>query len=635
MGGATLKPAIVTSENVQRQMLKTLHRRALAWSLGVGWEASVILLLIFQTAILAASAAWHTPTIDEPVHLIGGLRFWETGKVDINRGNPPLVDIWSSIPAALAHPKTEWQRFPSSFFCAEDFMRINGINGLEYIIWGRWMLLPIGALGGWACALWARQLYGRPAGLIAAILWSACPLLLANTELISGDVPSTVAAVWVMYVGWLWMRRPTWNQAILLGIVLGIAQLTKFVCVILYPALFYSWLLYRLVRPRTENPRSSWLSDLGQGIVGVMISIVIIDAGYCFDGVMQPLAKHGVSRYLSKDLSPITATDGSASVNGPWWAQVPVPLPLNYLGGANEISQLFETLHPTYFMGQWIPGGVWYYYLAGFLWKLPIATLLLFAIAIACSCVVPRLRRNWPHELPLAIAFVSFLTFVSCVTTVQYLRYAIPALPYLIIYASKAGSLLQRGPRILGVATAGLVTWSIAATMSIFPHQGSYFNELVGGPEHGSDYLAESSIDWGQDLFFLKAWLDEHADARPFFLAFMGKCNPRDVGISFELPPLDAGVMRGKDQSWGLVPGYYAISKSLLAGFEWPSVPDGNGEYVYAHGRRFSYLKACTLVGRAGHSILIYEITPAKIEEFRIQAESRWRSDRKAESRSQ
>jgi hypothetical protein len=42
----------------------------------------------------------------------------------------------------------------------------------------------------------------------------------------------------------------------------------------------------------------------------------------------------------------------------------------------------------------------------------------------------------------------------------------------------------------------------------------SYFNEAVGGPENGHAYLVDSNIDWGQDLFFLRRWLDKHPEAR-------------------------------------------------------------------------------------------------------------------------
>jgi len=47
----------------------------------------------------------------------------------------------------------------------------------------------------------------------------------------------------------------------------------------------------------------------------------------------------------------------------------------------------------------------------------------------------------------------------------------------------------------------------------------SYFNEIAGGPDNGHAHLVDSNIDWGQDVFFLKKWMDEHPEARPMKVA--------------------------------------------------------------------------------------------------------------------
>ena len=38
----------------------------------------------------------------------------------------------------------------------------------------------------------------------------------------------------------------------------------------------------------------------------------------------------------------------------------------------------------------------------------------------------------------------------------------------------------------------------------------------MNGPAH----LLDSNIDWGQDLLYLKDWLDKHPQARPLGLAY-------------------------------------------------------------------------------------------------------------------
>jgi hypothetical protein len=53
-----------------------------------------------------------------------------------------------------------------------------------------------------------------------------------------------------------------------------------------------------------------------------------------------------------------------------------------------------------------------------------------------------------------------------------------------------------------------MLAWSVGSSLWYYPHSLSYFNELVGGPMGGPKHLLDSNIDWGQDLFYLKDWLD-------------------------------------------------------------------------------------------------------------------------------
>ena len=45
-------------------------------------------------------------------------------------------------------------------------------------------------------------------------------------------------------------------------------------------------------------------------------------------------------------------------------------------------------------------------------------------------------------------------------------------------------------------------------SVAIRPNYLAYFNQLAGGPSQGYKHLADSSLDWGQDLPALKQWLD-------------------------------------------------------------------------------------------------------------------------------
>lgn len=67
------------------------------------------------------------------------------------------------------------------------------------------------------------------------------------------------------------------------------------------------------------------------------------------------------------------------------------------------------------------------------------------------------------------------------------------------------------GCRIL-VAVSLLAT--VVSTLRVYPHQLTYFNELSGGPENGCKHLLHSNLDWGQDLLFVREWMEREGIRR-------------------------------------------------------------------------------------------------------------------------
>src|SRR5688572_33242559 len=79
------------------------------------------------------------------------------------------------------------------------------------------------------------------------------------------------------------------------------------------------------------------------------------------------------------------------------------------------------------------------------------------------------------------------------------------------------------------------------ALASVYPHTLTFFNVLVGGPRHGSEYLTDSNVDWGQGLKALKAWMTRHEVPR-VNLAYFGSADPTYYGITYtELPAATPG----------------------------------------------------------------------------------------------
>jgi hypothetical protein len=146
---------------------------------------------------------------------------------------------------------------------------------------------------------------------------------------------------------------------------------------------------------------------------------------------------------------------------------------------------------------------------------------------------------------------------------------------------------------------AGLFTWLAVRCADVYPHGISYFNSWVGGPEHGHEYLADSNVDWGQDLPALAKFVRDH-DLGKIRLSYFGNDNPwryfREDEIEILVPPW------GKEWAKGSIykpePGFYAISATLIPGhFFGPLYRD-----------YYQVFREMEPIAKAGYSIHIYYV---------------------------
>lgn len=171
-------------------------------------------------------------------------------------------------------------------------------------------------------------------------------------------------------------------------------------------------------------------------------------------------------------------------------------------------------------------------------------------------------------------------------------------------------------------SVAFCLTRFIASSLWIAPHQLSYFNELVGGPDGGRFHLNDSNIDWGQNLPALKRWYDAHPEARPLHLAYFGMLDPRMMGIEYALPPKGPTApgdwQREDQQHLGPQPGWHAINVCTLHGLYF-TLPNGRGGEEYIGEQYFSYFQRFRPVAKAGQSIFIYHVMHDEV--YRVRNE--------------
>jgi hypothetical protein len=220
-------------------------------------------------------------------------------------------------------------------------------------------------------------------------------------------------------------------------------------------------------------------------------------AGYRFS--MRPLQEAtGVSASSMPSFQHFPhAVRKSAQAFVLWNPRLPAPELLHGVALAWALNRLGSA---SYLLGQVKSGGWWFFYLVALGVKLPLPTLLLFAMAI-----VALLKHKQTSMLfPLA-ALGAVLLITMHVSYQVGMRHILVAVPLITIVSGLGiGELLRRtnGLTVLGIAIVALLAWQTAESASAQSDFLAYFNELAG-KDPSSVLVTGCDLDCGQDLFRL------------------------------------------------------------------------------------------------------------------------------------
>lgn len=595
---------------------------------------AVVAMLTFHAVLLGLALARNAPTIDEVVHLPTGISYWHKGEFWCYHHNPPLVRLLFALPAVLIDVPTDYRNYeyvPGSrapdCTLGRDFMLLNQKNYVRIYAISRSVVAALSVLGGWLVFRWSRELYGDPGGLLSLALWVICPNILAHGGLVTPDLGSTVIAFFATYQFWHYLRAPSLRRAISSGILLGLAEASKFSFVVLPMA----WGAVAGVKLWSGDRggagvRLTPARAAGHALLLSFMALLTLNDVYLGEGTGKPL---GAFQFRSGLL-----TDGqNLKTQGPdvfarrgnrfrntMLAGLPVPLPEHYLLGFDD--QAFDVDSLSYY--KYLRGerrhaepGWYHYYLYCFLVKTPLGTLALLATAIVAA-TRRRCRAGPLDEAALLLPPLAILVLVSSQTGLNsHLRYILPIYPFVFVAAGRIGPLLGATLRWRAWAAACLAA-SALSVLNVHPHYLTYFNEPAGGPDRGLEHLADSNIDWGQGLLALRDWLDGHAPGRPIRLAYFGTMFPEVLGLRYELPPFGpAGdASRVGSTSPGPAPGLQAVSANYLLGIPFPA-PDASGRQVDVPEDAYTYYRRFEPVAIVGHSIFVYDITREQADRVR------------------
>ncbi|HUS94464.1 MAG TPA: phospholipid carrier-dependent glycosyltransferase [Patescibacteria group bacterium] len=546
-----------------------------------------IILLFFFLAL--DSMVGDSPTMDEQNHLARGIALMRSGDPRFSLEHPPLINLLSALPLLTIddlqipfdHPS--WDQPEGWYAFADQLLWVYNHDVTRMIFLARLPSIFLTLALALICFHFARELWGKPAALIAFLLVLFDPNILAHGRYITTDLGGTTMLVLAAYLLWRLWKTAGWHWGRLLAatVGLGLALSSKLSILVFLPIFALISLL-----PLYEG-NNGWrdsLRRLASLAIASLGALIIVWAIYAFEW--------GSFRFSSNGLESLNHLSG--------------PMP-TFFGGIEQILLISGGGRPSFLLGQFSTEGWWYYFPIAFLVKTPLPVLGLFGLAVVLM-LKERLTRGRAVFLILP-AVLFFLVSMGSSLNIGY-RHLLPILPFLYLLGS--------GMTALPAVTARLPLWEarlvkgmlIAVVASVLiidiilhPHYLSYFNILGGGPSNGHQILVDSNLDWGQDLLRLKKWM-AHNEIEKVKLSWFGTADPGYYDIDYEPLP---GLTHHFDLWWDVPfdsetpePGIYAISVSNL----W--------EIPLEEKNVFPWFRDRPPDDRIGYSIHIYMVTEEK-----------------------
>ena len=211
-------------------------------------------------------------------------------------------------------------------------------------------------------------------------------------------------------------------------------------------------------------------------------------------------------------------------------------------------------------------------------------------------------RRYWRVNLLLVCVAGLLVGVASSIGMQLGLRYILPAMPLLYLFSAQGAQALWNGRSVARRSLVVAGTIALCVGLREHPHHLAYFNEAAGGLRGGRNHLADSNLDWGQDLRELDAWLESHG-VEQIGLAYFGMFPPSALGIDYQLPPSPAQVAAlGRPAA-----GWYAVSVNFVLGR--PHTIRRPDDSIARTGyQEYGYFRRYAPVTTIGGSIDVYHI---------------------------
>jgi len=565
-------------------------------SLWSGYPAAGALVVVFGvlavTSILKKSA-----TSDETVHLAAGYSYWHHNDYRIDPENGNLPQRWMGLPFLVGHhtyPRQEpgmldeWQ-------VGYDFLFNWGNNPDWLLLQARAMIALLGAGLGLLVYGWSRRLYGRLGGWISLVLYVFSTAMLANSSLGTSDTAASLC--FLASAGCLWRVLHRVSPLTVAGscLVMGALFVSKMSAALIIP-IGVVLILIRLASARPlvvaagrtvqiAKPSRQALVFLGLILLHVLATWAIIWAFYGF-------------RYSVVSASPVQQSETARrywqNYQGgtfPFRSEIEFLakhhlLPEGFLLGQAHVLK-FSQSRPSFLNGQYSITGWRSFFPYCFLAKTSLGVFVVLILAGAGAYLSWRrrkgkrppageqtVRQSLYRTAPLWVLLAVYWAFaISSKMNIGH-RHILPTYPPMFVLAGAAACWFARPGRVAKIALVAALVFVAGEALWMWPNYLAYFNPLASGPRNGYRHLVDSSLDWGQDVPGLKAWLDRNGlsnqNRTVVYLSYFGNGSPTYYGVQAERLPgyVNRDLFKGGrlhvSRVGPLTAGVYCISATIL-----------------------------------------------------------------------
>lgn len=617
----------------------------------------VAIILAFHFILSLVVSSQESMTFDEKAHIPAAYSYVRYGDMRLNPEHPPLIKDLSGLfllPLNLDFPLeiTEWLDGYNEQWIVGDVF-INCIrpeiacNDADTILFfSRLPIIILAVVLGVALFLWTRKLGGALAGVIATTLYAFDPNIIAHNHYMTTDIGSAAFIFFSFYFFIQFLKNPTGSTILVSGIFLGLAELTKFSAVLLFPIFGLFAFLYALTRiPGSQEVRGKFrflCSNLWRYLSGytmsVLVCFVIIWIGYALNTLGMPAQKvvEHADLFLSQPNTPARIShDLIVSMT-----TSPILLPYaEYFVGIAKVFSRVAAGNVHYFLGTVSSTSSPWYFPVVFLLKetLPFLLLLIATTGYGLYRIVRHIgrertaglwhvfARSFQNHITeyMAVFFILFYSYVSITGNLTIgFRHLFPILPFLYLLIGKGVAQFYKRHesepvthQLIGVFIGTLMLIVMAIPVLSYPSYLSYFNAVAGGHSVGYHYVTDSNYDWGQDLKYLKKFMDRVDQCQAGTAPLGTDCTLASY------PPIDkirvdyfggsnpSYYLGDRYVSWwgGKTPevGWYAISSFFYQESLYKERAPGEPSY--------EWLTRFTPLDRAGDSFFIYYIGPEDV----------------------